>query len=106
MVEVTYYPKELRMEIKGHAGAAEKGKDIVCSAVSMLAFTLARAVEESSDMMESEPVIHIDDGDVVISCVPKQPFLAVIQRTFWTVLCGFELLVSMHGNYVTFKVEG
>lgn len=105
MVDITFKPKELKLTIKGHANAAEKGKDIVCSAVSILAYTLARAVEESRDMLESEPVIEIEEGDVTVSCVPKKPFLATMQRTYWTVLCGFELLVSMHGNYITFTVE-
>lgn len=105
MVEVTFKPRELKLMIKGHAGAAEKGKDIVCSAISILAYQLAYAVEESRDMLEEEPVIHIEDGDVLISCVPRKPFLATMNRTYWTVMCGFELLISMHGNYITFTVE-
>lgn len=105
MVDVTFKPSELKLTIKGHANAAEKGKDIVCSAVSILAYQLAYAVEESRDMLEEEPVIQIEEGDVLVSCVPKKPFLATMQRTYWTVLCGFELLVSMHGNYITFTVE-
>ena len=105
MVDVTFKPSELKLTIKGHANAAEKGKDIVCSAVSILAYQLAYAVDESRDMLEEEPVIQIEEGDALVSCIPKKPFLATMQRTYWTVLCGFELLVSMHGNYITFTVE-
>lgn len=105
MVDIVFKPKELKLTIMGHAGAAEKGKDIVCSAVSILAYQLAYAVEESRDMLEEEPVIRIEEGDVAVSCVPKKPFLATMQRTYWTVMCGFELLISMHGNYITFTVE-
>jgi len=32
--------------IKGHSGFAEKGKDIVCAAVSALAYTAAGALDE------------------------------------------------------------
>ena len=98
MVDVTFKPSESKLTIKGHAGAAEKGKDIVCSAVSILAYQIAYAVEESRDMLEEEPVIHIEAGDVLVSCIPKKPFLATMQRTYWTVLCGLELLISMHGH--------
>ena len=105
MVEVVFKPKELELIVRGHAGADEKGKDIICSAVSMLAYQLAYAVEESKDMLEEEPIIHMEEGDVLISCIPRRPFLATMQRTYWTVLCGFELLISMHGNYINFTVE-
>ena len=34
------------IEIRGHSGYAERGKDIVCAAVSALTLALARAIEE------------------------------------------------------------
>lgn len=37
----------LTLCIKGHAGYAERGKDIVCSAISTLFFTLANGLNES-----------------------------------------------------------
>ena len=104
MVNINFRPKELEVTITGHAGADEKGKDIVCSAVSILAYTLANAIEASKDMLEEAPVIEIDEGNVKISCVPKKVFLATIQRTYWTVLCGFELLVSNYSKYISFTI--
>lgn len=35
-----------RFVVKGHAGFAEEGSDIVCSAVSAIAFTAVGAIEE------------------------------------------------------------
>lgn len=42
MTEVTYYEEydEISIEIKGHAGYAALGSDIVCSAISTLGQTL------------------------------------------------------------------
>ena len=105
MVNINFRPKELEVTITGHAGADEKGKDIVCSAVSILAYTLANAIESSKDMLEEAPVIEIDEGNVKVSCKPKKVFLATIQRTYWTILCGFELLVSNYGKYVSFNID-
>ena len=105
MVNINFKPKELEVTITGHAGSAEKGKDIVCSAVSILAYTLANAIEASKDMLEEAPVIEIDEGNVKISCKPKKVFLATIQRTYWTVLCGFELLTSNYRDYVGFTFD-
>lgn len=105
MVIVVFDPKTLTLTVNGHAGAAEKGEDIVCSAVSILAYTLAYAVKESRDMLEEEPIIEVNEGDVTISCKPKKVFLATLQRTYWTVLCGFELLVSNYNKNVTFEIK-
>lgn len=105
MIEITFIPGELRLTVTGHAGAAEKGRDIVCSAVSVLVYTLARAIEESRDILEENPVIEISEGSAEISCRPEKVFLPTIQRTYWTVLCGFDLLCSSQGDYVTFVID-
>lgn len=106
MIEIKFKPKELEISVTGHAGAAEKGQDIVCSAVSILFYTLAQAVTDSVDMLTEEPVIDIEDGSGFVSCKPKEVFLAAIQRTYWTVLTGFELLAQEYKDYVNFTVEG
>ena len=41
MISVHYDSKNLDLTVQGHAGYAEPGKDIVCSAVSILTSTLA-----------------------------------------------------------------
>ena len=38
------------IRVEGHAGYAESGKDIVCAAVSVIAYTCAGAVAELADM--------------------------------------------------------
>lgn len=43
MIEVTIRKNEIK--IYGHAGCAEKGKDIVCAAVSILEHTLLRSLK-------------------------------------------------------------
>jgi len=105
MIEIKFNPKELRLSVEGHAGQAEKGKDIVCSAVSILFYTLAQAVTDSTDMLEEEPKIVIEDGNGFVSCKPKKPFLSTIQRTYWTVLTGIELLVGEYKEYISFSLE-
>ena len=106
MIEIKFKPQTLELSVTGHAGAAEKGKDIVCSAVSMLFYTLAQAVTDSEDMLTEAPVIEIEDGNGSVSCKPKDVFLATMQRTYWTVLTGFELLTQGYKDYVSFSVVG
>lgn len=44
MIEI--HREENRLTVKGHAGYAEPGKDIVCAAVSILAQNLIQSIEE------------------------------------------------------------
>ena len=105
MIEIKFNPKKLSLEVSGHAGQAEKGKDIVCSAVSILFYTLAQAVVDSAEMLTEEPKVVIEDGNGFVSCKPKKEFLSAIQRTYWTVLTGIELLVGEYKDYIGFTVE-
>ena len=53
MIEI--HREENRLTVKGHAGYAEPGKDIVCAAVSILAQNLIQSIEElTPDKIEYE----------------------------------------------------
>lgn len=47
MIEVRIRPE--RIEISGHAGYAEPGKDIVCAGVTALTQTLIQSIENLTD---------------------------------------------------------
>lgn len=53
MIQVTIYRDRDKItkgiEIEGHAGYAEYGQDIICSAVSVLALNMANSVEQFTD---------------------------------------------------------
>ena len=104
MIEITFKPKTMMVKVTGHAGQAEKGQDIVCSAVSILFYTLAQAVTTSRDALEEDPLIITNDGDGLISCKPKEGFEGIIQRTYWTILTGFDLLAEEYKEYVKLTV--
>ena len=104
MIEIKFNPEQMELKISGHAGQAEKGQDIVCSAVSILFYTLAQAVTTSRDALEDEPVIITNDGDGLVACKPKKEYEATMQRTYWTILTGFELLAQEYKEYVKLTV--
>ena len=104
MIEITFKPKTMMVKVTGHAGQAEKGQDIVCSAVSILFYTLAQAVTDSRDLLKDEPCIITNDGDGLVACTPKEGFVGIIQRTYWTILTGFELLADEYKDYVKLTV--
>jgi len=99
---------EMRVRIRGHAGSAPKGQDLVCAAASVL----AKAAEANvRDMWaegcllsgpEHEPVIVTRDGSVKLVYTPATAAdvaralteLAVIER-------GFRILAHNYPRYVS-----
>lgn len=106
MINITFNPQNLELEITGHAGADVKGKDIVCSACSMLFYTLAESLNRSDEMLKKHPIIKMDDGNGYIKCRPKKEYQGNITLIYWTILNGIELLAEEYSQYITFKVIG
>ena len=106
MINITFKPQSLELEITGHAGADEKGKDIVCSAVSMLFYTLADSLVKSEEMLKKHPIIKMEDGNGYIKCRPKKEYQGNISLIYWTILNGLELLADEYKKFVSFTVQG
>ena len=105
MINITFRPLNLELEVTGHAGADVKGKDIVCSAVSMLFYTLADSLNKSEEMLKKHPIIKMGDGNGYLKCRPKKEYQGNITLMYWTILNGFQLLADEYKEYVSFKVE-
>jgi uncharacterized protein YsxB (DUF464 family) len=82
------------LTITGHAGYAEKGKDIVCAGVSTLWGTLAAELEDRAWNGEGE--LHLT-GDT-IAFIAENP--AEIQRVFAMIWRGLLLLAGRYGEYI------
>ena len=106
MINITFKPQSLELEVTGHAGADEKGKDIVCSAVSMLFYTLADSLCKSEQMLKKHPIIKMEDGNGYIKCRPRKEYQGNITLIYWTILYGYQLLADEYPQFISFKVEG
>lgn len=104
MINITFKPKTMELEIKGHAGYGKKGKDIVCSAISTLFYTLGEALYESSDMLEEAPIFKDEEGEGYLRCTPKEEYEGNIARTYWTILVGMQMVADQYKKHVKFKV--
>ena len=77
---------------KGHAGYAPEGQDIVCSAVSILLYTLAAALgDDAYDL-------HMDKGESRIRWKVNKKN----NRTQDVILEGFRLLAGTYPKYVEY----
>ena len=94
--------KNLVLTVKGHAGQAEHGKDIVCSAASILAYTVAQSVADMRDAgkLKKKPTIRMDEGDAIITCKPTKQYYAEALHTFCVIQTGYDVLCHNYPWYV------
>ena len=73
MIKASFtYHKEIdviALKVKGHAGMDDKGHDIVCSAASILTYTIAQYLQyaDKQNGLRRKSRINIKDGDKVIA---------------------------------------
>lgn len=106
MTEIIYNLKDKRVTIKGHAQSDEKGKDLVCAAVSALACTLAENIAGYASEIEGiRTHIRLDEGDAEIACTECPPeFNKVIDLVFCTICTGFEKLAETYPENVKYTL--
>lgn len=105
MINITYKPKEFTVELNGHAGHGKKGKDIVCSAISCLFYTLAENLYECVGMLDEAPMVLDEEGSGHISCYPKKEYEANIKLIFWCITNGMKMVADNYPKNVKFRVE-
>ena len=106
MINITFDSKKLELNIEGHAGAEEKGKDIVCAAVSALFYTLVRALNDSRNMLKKKPAFKDNEGKGFLRCMPRRKYERNIQLMYWTVLEGLQLVSENYKDFVNFVIVG
>lgn len=103
MIRARMYWARLRMEIAGHAGYDEKGKDIVCAGVSALTYALAAVLEEAQRRGRTTAVIQESDGAVVIWADPEMGSLNEIKAYFRMCAKGIKLMQEQYPQHVEMK---
>lgn len=85
-------------EIEGHAGYAEYGKDVVCAAVSALAYTAVGAISEMTK------IVTYDQSDGYMKCVVPKSISSGNKNTVKiildTIVIGFKQIELSYKGYV------
>ena len=85
--------KIVGFEITGHANYDEYGKDLVCSAVTILAYSCVNTLDKYNDDIKFE-----DDGDIMyVEVSENNTNTNIIFDYFKT---GIETLLGNYGSYV------
>lgn len=101
MIQVTYNEagNEMILRAEGHAGYAEKGKDIVCAAVSVLMQTLACSVDANN----TGNTFELSDGKNGNRLTVQAPMSVLNRDKFDLVVEGLIRLAENHPENVQFK---
>ena len=94
--------KNIILTVQGHSEQAQMGQDIVCSAASILAYTVAQMVTEMGEngKLKKKPHIRMDSGDSAVTCKPTKQYYNEALHTYTVVQKGYELLAHTYPEYV------
>lgn len=107
MIQATYHREYNRLTIRGHAHSGEPGHDLVCSAASILAYTLAANLMQ----LEEQGILHtmsvnLSSGDAEISCQSSTRFRSTVTMIMDAVCLGFDLLARDFPEYIQWERLG
>ena len=107
-VEFTAEDDYISFAMKGHAGQAEIGHDIVCSACSILAYTITQVIqtEAKEGSFKAKPYIVLESGNAYIVCQPKEEKYNEILHAFYVTAVGYTLLAHNYPQFVELKSFG
>ena len=107
MIKVKYTynqdKRECSLLVKGHAGQANIGEDIICASATILAYTIAQIVKAMDDNGElaEPPILELESGDATIVCRAKDDDLyAEMAQSFFTIKVGYLLLQHNYPQFV------
>ena len=99
MTTVIWEPEALCLSVKGHAGAAPAGEDLVCAAASILAWTLADTVTETAEFY-GHVRVREHGAEITVRAAPEEDCEERCRAVFETVARGFSLLAEKHPEYI------
>ena len=97
MTEINF--EEYKVTVKGHAGYAEPGQDIVCSAVSTLVQTLASTLKNMSHCLRGYSE-QLESGEAVIWCRPKECSKKEVDAIYKTIKTGLKGVAKAYPDFV------
>ena len=111
MIRVEFEKEEgkfLSLCVEGHSGQAEKGRDIVCSAASILAYTVGQTLVQMNKQgwLKKKPHINLKEGRGVVTCSPKKEYYEECLMVFFVAEMGYTLLAKNYPQYVGIRPFG
>ena len=100
--------KAIIMTVKGHAGLNKEGHDVICSAASILTYTVAQYLKYVYERggLQKKPRIDMNSGDALIVAKPTEEFEGEVLNAFFVAEVGYSLLAKNYPQYVELNMFG
>lgn len=99
--------KALKLVLRGHAGSAARGKDLICAAESMLTQALIRTLtdmeEEAKLQMRWQGSAQL--GTMDIEAVPAEGHAEEARACFRVTVTGLRMLAEAYPEYIKLEEE-
>lgn len=105
MTTIHMDPDAFKLEMSGHAGADEKGKDIVCAGASILGFALLNAAKDREDF-HADVYMDWNDAAIMVECHPEKEAEAECREMFRVVMHGYAVLLQGSPDHIQIFIEG
>jgi uncharacterized protein len=96
---VTSRDRMIEFRVRGHAGYADAGLDIVCAAVSILVYNTINSCEKFAGVF----LDVVDSGDEIICRVPEGKLPDGAKILLQSLVFGIEQLTEQYPEHVTLK---
>ena len=112
MIKATFKQEQdadaIILRVEGHAGLNKEGQDIICSAASILTYTVAQYLQYVYERggLQKKPRIDIKSGDALIVAKPTKEFEAEVLNAFFVAEVGYSLLAHNYPQYVELTMFG
>lgn len=105
MIVAEYETKHNRLTVKGHAGAAKKGEDLICAGVT----TLVEALNVALDDLDKRGWLEageakMADGEALFQAYGKEGYKMAVHGAFLTAVSGLRWLAANYPEYVNINI--
>ena len=100
MIRARMYWDNMRLEVTGHAGYAEAGKDIVCAGASMLTAALQGVLDDAHQRGRTTFTVKDNGERLLIIADPMMGSMNEIKAYYRMCVKGFRMLAGQYPEYV------
>lgn len=105
MITAEFDSRHSRLEVKGHAGAAPKGEDLICAGVTALVEGLNVALEELDTRgMLAGGDARLEEGKAVFRAFGKEGYEMAVFGAMLTVASGLRWMAENFPEFVEIKI--
>ena len=100
--------KWMELTLDGHAGAGEKGQDLVCAAISMLSQALVTALQELEHKTGCTRVKWSgtpEEGRLKVRATVNWTNLTLVRAYFEVAVTGLRMLGERYPEYIRLEEE-